>query len=413
MSSVGKSTIDVVGGVYEERCLRPEWHEIFGSAGRAASAISRAVPRGECLIKLHCYVDESTHPVVAARSALEGYSLIATDVPRTCGFQYFHGLGRPHISRPSETYANLSVEAPIVLRFGMLEGDAVVTGERVVYDPQSSHDPALFHANGSVAEQLAIVVNEREALVMTNLCGVSGVELARAVRDLNHASVVVLKRGPLGAIVVCDDGEASVPAFTTSSVWKLGSGDVFSAHFTMRWALEGRPPIESSVLASKATARYCETRSFPSAVCVEQFEAIPITASQRFVDGYAPMVYLAGPFFTLAQLWLIEQARSNLQQFGLRVFSPYHDVGYGRAEDVVEADLIALRDSDIIFAIGDGLDSGTIFEVGYARARGTPVVVYSENEGREDLKMMEGSGCELSSDYVSAIYRTLWTAITL
>jgi hypothetical protein len=38
-----------------------------------------------------------------------------------------------------------------------------------------------------------------------------------------------------------------------------------------------------------------------------------------------------------------------------------------------------------------------------------PVVFYAENEADEDKKMMEGSGCILCSDYVTAIYKTLWT----
>ncbi|MDS6625341.1 nucleoside 2-deoxyribosyltransferase [Klebsiella variicola] len=85
-------------------------------------------------------------------------------------------------------------------------------------------------------------------------------------------------------------------------------------------------------------------------------------------------------------------------------------VGHGPAEEVVEKDLDAIRQADIVFAIGDALDSGTIYEVGYARALGTPVVFYAENESEEDQKMMEGSGCILSKDYVTAIYKTLWVA---
>lgn len=34
----------IVGGVYVERCIEPPWNEVFGSAGRAAMALSDAVP---------------------------------------------------------------------------------------------------------------------------------------------------------------------------------------------------------------------------------------------------------------------------------------------------------------------------------------------------------------------------------
>jgi nucleoside 2-deoxyribosyltransferase len=122
---------------------------------------------------------------------------------------------------------------------------------------------------------------------------------------------------------------------------------------------------------------------------------------------------LAGPFFTLAQLWLIEQVRDALMKFGLQVFSPYHDVGHGSADDVVGLDLDAIRGCDLLFAIGDGLDSGTLYEIGYARALDKPVVLYCENESQDSQKMMLGSGCTLVSDYVSAIYKTIWAAVGL
>ncbi|MFO6137639.1 nucleoside 2-deoxyribosyltransferase [Pseudomonas aeruginosa] len=84
---------------------------------------------------------------------------------------------------------------------------------------------------------------------------------------------------------------------------------------------------------------------------------------------------------------MVGQARRDLRAMGLDVFSPYHDVGLGTAEDVVEKDLEGVRNCDVLFAIGDGLDSGTIFEIGYARALNKPVVFYAENESEQDQKM--------------------------
>jgi nucleoside 2-deoxyribosyltransferase len=110
---------------------------------------------------------------------------------------------------------------------------------------------------------------------------------------------------------------------------------------------------------------------------------------------------------------MVEQARADLGAMGLKVFSPYHDVGHGSADDVVLKDLDGIDKADMVFAIGDGLDSGTIYEIGYARAKNKPVVMYCENESTENKKMMQGSGCTLCNDYVSAVYKTLWTAASL
>jgi nucleoside 2-deoxyribosyltransferase len=95
------------------------------------------------------------------------------------------------------------------------------------------------------------------------------------------------------------------------------------------------------------------------------------------------------------------------------VFSPYHDVGHGSADDVVFKDLEAIKKADLVFAVGDGLDSGTVYEVGYARSQDKPVIVYCENETQESLKMMQGSGCTLCEDFVTAIYRSFWIAAAL
>lgn len=402
--------IHVVGGVYEERCMRPSWHEIFGSAARAASAI--AAVSGPRVVHLHCLVDNQSRDVVAARLALEGSALHPTEVYRTCKFAYVHGLDRPEVEVPPTTQ-RIEVRGQSILRFGMLDGDAVVHGDRVVYDPQDAVAPKLFRGNGSDAGEVVIVLNEQEAVAQTGGRGLGPVDLAAAVLECNGAQAVVLKRGPFGAVVFDGKTATSIPAYITSRVWKIGSGDVFAAHFAFHWSHQKSSLEVSATLASRATALYCESGAFPLKPFLDSFQKQQILPSARFVAGHRPLVYLAGPFFNLAQQWLIEQARANLQSFGLRVFSPLHDVGRGSADDVVELDLAGIVESDLVVAIGDGLDSGTIYEIGYARALKKPVVVYCENESAENLKMMVGSGCQVRDDYVSAIYTALWTAIQL
>ena len=219
--------------------------------------------------------------------------------------------------------------------------------------------------------------------------------------------------GPLGALVYDKGSISRVSAYRTNRVWKIGSGDTFVAHFALAWMEEGLSPHEAAVRASKATAYYCDTQGHPSQKLFAGYTATPLEPSERYRNGFRPQVYLAGPFFTLAQLWMITEARNALTDLGLRVFSPYHDVGLGSADDVVQKDLQAIHDCDLTFAIGDGLDSGTVYEIGYARALNKPVVVYVENESTQDKKMMEGSDCRISNDYVSAIYQTVWEACVL
>lgn len=401
----------MVGGIYYEQCMRPRWREIFGSAGRAASAI--AAMQGP--VELHGYVDTRGADVVAQRAVFSQTALTlrvsTTSAPVV--FDYAHGLEAPRIYGVTEALPALEVRSRHIVRFGMLESDAQVHGDRVVYDPQNALNPRPFHENGSTARELALVLNQHEASLMTGKVDASVDDMARELLQAHGASVVVIKRGPRGALVFDGANVHAVPAYRSQEVWKIGSGDNFVAHFAHQWMQRGRACAESADLASKATAFYCETRSFATPESLAEFAPSAIPVSERYAAGWRPTVYLAGPFFTLSQLWLIEQARDNLRSMGLTVFSPYHDIGLGSADDVVSKDLDGIKNSDFVFAIGDGLDSGTIYEIGYARALNKPVIVYCENESEENKKMIEGSDCILAKDYVGAVYQAIWLAASL
>lgn len=401
--------ITVVGGIYRERCMRPSWHETYGSAGRAATAIARLGGP----VELHGYLDNDALYIMQSKAALEGFALAAIEVPYGVAFDYTHGLSTPRIHKPAETYAPITLSKEKVLRFGMIEGTAIINCEYAVYDPQSAEHPEPFSANGSKAKHLALVLNRHEASCMCGTAGESPEAMAQQLADETGAEIVVIKMGPLGALVH-DKGVVSwIPAYRTNRVWKIGSGDTFAAHFAYAWLQENRSPHDAAAIASRATAFYCESQGHPSRKLLDQYMPVPLNVSDRFKAGYRPRVYLAGPFFSLAQLWLVNEARNDLRGMGLDVFSPYHDVGQGSAFDVVELDLQGIQDCDLLFAIGDGLDAGTIYEVGYARALAKPVVLYSENESEEDKKMMEGSACQITDDYVSAIYQAAWAAAEL
>lgn len=400
--------ITIVGGVYRERCMRPAWDDIYGSAGRAAAAIARFGGDAE----LHACVDRNGQVVVEARAAAEGFKFTATTVQDGITFEYIHGLATPDIRQGAPAEVTLNVSAGKVLRFGMIEGTAVVDADYAVFDPQNAENPESFRANGSRANHLALVLNRHEAnLLLPSSSGLSPKELATALAEQEGAEVVVIKMGPLGALVYDNGAISSIPAYRTDRVWKIGSGDTFAAHFALGWLDSGLSAHDAASTASIATAFYCENQGFPDRALLAEFKPDPLRPSERYRAGHAPNVYLAGPFFTLAQLWLVGQARRDLLAMGLDVFSPYHDVGVGSAQDVVEKDLEGVRDCDVLFAIGDGLDSGTIYEIGYARALNKPVVFYAENESSEDRKMMEGSACVITDDYVSAMYRTVWEAV--
>lgn len=407
--------IHITGGVYEEICVEPAWEQMFGSGGRAAAALCEFSDA----VSLTTYVADKDRPNLESLAATFGFALHASSIPDTVRFDYYHGLSEPHI-RPSLNLvtqaAPIVVKAPNILRFGFVEGDAIVKGENVVYDPQSAYDPRPFHENGSSAERLAIVANLRECIRLAEdkYSGSEIEELGKAVLEKERADVIVIKRGSFGATVVTANETRNVPAYRTKTVWPIGSGDVFAAVFAHYWTSGSADAFEAARLASLSTAYYCETTALPIPSDIEQtFSPSPLIPRPGNFPSEPKLIYLAGPFFTMAQRWMIDQSRRHLLEQGFEVFSPFHDVGYGDASVVVPADIEALNKSDVVFAVLDGLDSGTLFEVGYARATNKPVVAFVQNESRNNLKMLEGTRCEIIDDFASAIYRVTWTAMEL
>lgn len=404
-------TIHVVGGVYFEYCTRPSWNQLYGSAGRASIALgSMGTP-----VVLHSYFTQAGLEQFRSESAwFQDVQVRETVIHNGITFRYLHDLATPEIfNRPSMPHAQLVVNEKMVVRFGMLDGDAIVNAEWAVYDPQNMGSAISFKANGSTAKHLALVLNTWEAQSLANDLEMSPENCAQLIASQEGAEVVVIKMGPRGALVWSGEKSSVVPAFRTSNVWKIGSGDCFVAHFANEWMHQGRSPEDAAERASRATAYYCERKMLPTQAELAKFSPDQVQVSQAYVEGAQRQVYLAGPFFDLAQVWMIEEAKRYLQDMGLKVLSPFHDIGLGSASDVVQQDLDGIRDSDLVFAVADGLDTGTIYEIGYARAEGKPVVVYSERESEESLKMMEGSGCVICTNFATAIYSTLWEAAKL
>src|SRR5690606_9067769 len=116
--------------------------------------------------------------------------------------------------------------------------------------------------------------------------------------------------------------------------WPIGSGDIFSAYFAVSWFKSG-DLRSSALLASKATAIYSNSKDVRISTHLDSF------SFQELVIEQTPsqQIYLAGPFFTFGERWLINEVWCILKGMGLRVFSPFHDVGHGRAGDVVDKDL--------------------------------------------------------------------------
>lgn len=388
----------VAGGMYVERCLAPDRVALMGSGGRAAAAVA-GLSAGTVL---HTFHPEECRSDAVLAMAGYGVEVVCHGSSAAVTFEYLHPLSFPRIHPiPLPRSGTVPVEGGVVLRFGCLEGDFRMDAHRATYDPQSGTRPEPFRDNGSRADELALVLNREEAFGLTGfddpLCA------AQTLRDRDGAAVVVVKMGAVGALVLDGTKVDRVPAYRSRAVDKIGSGDVFSASFAHLWGERELPAVEAADIASRYTSQYVADRRLPIADHPPAvLEAVTAVEGSR--------IYLGGPFFTTPQVWLVEEARSGLLALGADVFSPLHDVGFGKAGDVARRDLEGLDGCSAMLAILTEPDPGTLFEVGHARARGIPVVAFVQQARGQDTTMLAGTGCEIVGDFATALYRVMWAA---
>lgn len=396
----------VVGGTYHEICREPAIDYLYGSGLRAAFAISRGCKQLEFI----SIVDIAEKNEVEALAKSFGFTARLTE--RTYPIQFYYEVP---ISAPRMIPSNPIIKAPekivcageAMLVFGILEAMSDVHAERLVLDPQGVR-PIMEQVNWS-AKHVAIVGNKSEIQRMSAGSADLRIEQhAQNVREKLKADVVVVKCGALGAIVVDSSEVSPIGVFPTAKVNPLGSGDIFSAVFAYYWAERGTSAREAARLASKATSAWVSREPFQ---VINKEGNVVSPESGNGIYAKSVSVYLAAPFFTVAERWLVELCRSTLDDLGAKVFSPLHDVGWGPPELVAPADLEGLKQADSVLALLDSLDSGTVYELGYATAQGIPVVGLSSDKRSVDLTMIVGNGARIYEEPSAAVYNAIWQGI--
>jgi hypothetical protein len=378
----------IVGGFYREICYIPPWNAVFGSGGRAAAAVSRLSPGSV----LHTYAEDFESEAVASLRDL-GLATRLERRPSAIVFAYFHSLSHPYIQPPPrdiERQAPIRVNGDAVLRFGFLEGDAVVEGNRVVYDPQTWRDPTPFRANGSVAKELAIVLNELELRSSTGITEVSSA--ASCLIDQQGAVAVVVKQGTRGALVIERGGRITqVPAYRSPRVFKIGTGDVFSAIFAHHWAEKAMSAGDAADAASRSVAAYCSAGKLPI-----HDDALYSSVPIGFLSP--GRVVLEGAGDTIGQRYTLEEAQFVLRELGTEV----------SCQDPEGA---PCSTASTILVLAEGLKDEAFARVERAKAAGTPIVILREAGVRTTHNFLtEGAKVTVTDDFASAMYFAAWAA---
>lgn len=373
------SPLIIAGGCYFETCEVPEWRAVYGSGGRAAHAVVGQTP-----VTLHTYFPQDRNAELYPL-AVAGVDVRAVDCPTALAFAYFHPLSDPVLAPARSAIAlqpSIHAKGQVVLRFGMVEGDAVVVGERVVYDPQSVGDFAPFGRNGSSASALALVLNADEVRAAARQ---DDINAAAASLLATEASVVIVKAGVHGAMVHSREGEPIlVPPYWSDAVFKIGTGDVFSAAFAHAWGQLGQSPVEAAQTASRSVAVYTANRTLP----LPQLSALAEgRAVQSRGDG---LVLLVGSTARLADRWLFEEAAWRLEQLGVRVrrLDAPGVIEPGDGACLILADQIGRDELEAIIAPTDTAN----------------VVIMSETEA------LARPGILQTPDFATALYWACWSS---
>lgn len=426
--------MDVIGGTYLETVIAPDSRQWAGSGLRAAAAlVNRDDPP-----KLHTAVDDANlEEVDLVRQALGVREWHRVSRDEEIGFRYVTPISAPAVNGPNSRLTDdlEVVSEATVLMFGLVEapaGRVSVEAETLVLDPQRPRDAEPLKLDGVDARRVIVVANTSEMRRLSDpgptRAGPGGVDDLRdaaAAVLARHPTIsgVVTKRGAAGCLVSQRDDLLSprdasgdtgfqgfshtlVGAHPTSRVWPIGSGDTFSAG--LAHAIDsGADLVEAARLGSAAAAYWCSTRSsaVPTQILAGDFTMLP-----RPVTPSTPRVYLAGPFFSIGERWLVETVREELRSLGVSAWSPVHEVGPGGLE-VAQKDLDGLNDCDVVLALLDRADPGTIFEVGWAVSQDIPVIGYASVLDPEGAKMMAGTSVEIHTDLSTACYRAAWAGM--
>ncbi len=394
----------IIGGIYREICIDPRSDNLYGSALRSAVAISKGCDD----LSLVGMVEPKIKENVAMLAKTFKFKVEIKYREKEIGFIYDTSLSTPRIyGLMTNSIPTVEASATNIICFAMVEANIKVSADHLVVDPQG-----LSEIDGRIswsAKHLAIVANKWEAAGLLGTGeNLDSETLAEKLQEKYDAEVVVVKCGALGAVVLDSGDILRIPAYYTNKINPIGSGDVFSSVFAFYWAEMRANPKIAAENASKATAEW--VMNGPLQV-ISGNKSVTAPNAEVPISGQSSTVYLAAPFFTVSERWLVDLCRSALTNLGATVFSPLRSGVCGNTEGIAIRDLEGLKTSNAIFAVLDGMDPGTLFEVGYGAAIKKPIVIYVSNRKNNNLTMFKANNTHIHDDLASAIYEAVWLGI--
>lgn len=181
----------------------------------------------------------------------------------------------------------------------------------------------------------------------------------------------------------------SIPAYRSSRVFKIGTGDVFSAIFAHYWAEKKLNAVDASELASRSVSAYCDSGRLP--VPDEELRNL-----KPIIYGSPGPVLIEGKIKTIGQRYTIEEAKFILRELGVDVFCP-------------ALETINNFTPKAVLILADGVDAKTVNHMCSNNA-GIPVVVLQEDNLHSKTLLSGKKNVIMTSDFTTSLYFTAWAA---
>jgi sugar/nucleoside kinase (ribokinase family)/nucleoside 2-deoxyribosyltransferase len=409
----------VIGGLFNERLpgvhrptVRP------GGSGYVAALTAAALGRDVALASFvgkdddrsgaalrRAGVDTTAVQVLPGQSGLFDIADVADYGPPRPTY-------RPPSSRPAPEPPGDMPRAPVVLVFGFpdfdpsewvaaaLEDDGILLWDRQGWLSQKI-DYARFASLPAARRVYVANLEEMREEAETQMYFSALQEQPPEPFD-----AALIKCGRWGTLAIeREDRSSFIPVFLAKAVSAVGSGDCFAG------AVAGRLAAGSSVQAAAeagaaAASLFVEREgNIPPAGLTTGVDEVLAARARSFVSPANVeriRVYLAGPWFSAAEDLLIRHLEVLLGNLGLWVTSPRRDLGLlpeaPSHQEIVAAgrrDYGAIDDADLIVAVLDGRDPGTLMEVGYAIHAEKPIIGLSTLPEARPQPMREAGGVQV------------------
>lgn len=277
---------------------------------------------------------------------------------------------------------------------------------QIVFLDPKPNQASIDDAKDALKYTDILLVNEDEAMLISDT---QSIKDSIYVLSQKNISYIIVKMGAKGCILVDKNGTVTkIPAFESSVVCTLGSGDVFGGALAANFLMTH--DIYYSIKAASCIA----------ADFIEHFEIEKILSRSALKaelqkrkekenwQSKKVIVYLAGPFFSEQEINWVNYIKNILESRNIKVLSPLHDNGIikynsdnNERKRIFNLDIKSMESSDVIIALLDHDDTGTCFEIGYAFERNIPIIGYRTS--KEHLNNMIYCGCNKIVDGIEEL----------